>query len=396
MQPRGLRRYRVTAATVVAALLLTGSPARSFDRPMIVGGQEAQPGAWPWQALVLAGDSQCGGSLIAPEWVLTAAHCMFSGESRENDPGGPPPARIPDAQINVVLGVQDQSTEEPSQQRFGVVQSLVFESYDPGGNDNDIALLKLSAPALLNDRVAIVPLVLAGEDASLAAAGTVGTVTGWGNTAEDGNVSNVLKQVSLSVISNQDCAATYNDLTDNMLCAGGSPQGGEDSCQGDSGGPFVVPAGQGTFKLAGVVSFGNGCARAGVPGVYARVSRYVDWINQKTGGVTSKPSGLQTLPDGSFTLINKPVGAEQWSITLNNQSGAITGNIFFTDGREPQFLLCNRVGDDGNPDPAQVMIRFSCALSAKCTGSQCPGQADWMQLPGEVTLPGSFLLPRTS
>ena len=93
-------------------------------------------------------------------------------------------------------------------------------------------------------------------------------------------------------------------------------------------------------------------------------------------------------------MINKPVGAEQWAITENVEDRTVTGNIFFTDGRDPQFINCDRVGDDGNPDPALVMIRYSCALSAKCATAQCPGAGDWMPLASEVTLPGSFLLPR--
>jgi len=142
------------------------------------------------------------------------------------------------------------------------------------------------------------------------------------------------------------------------------------------------------------VSFGNGCAKPNVAGVYVRVSRYIDWIAQKTGGaIGSKPSGLQTTSDGSRVLINKPVGSEQWAISRNEDT-TVTGNIFYTDGRDPQFVSCTRVGDDGNPDPAAVMIQFSCSVSSKCTTAQCPGAGDWMALPNQITLPGSFFLPR--
>jgi len=389
------------ALVLVTVALVTGSAAGAraerdvrTERPMIVGGEVAEPGAWPWQAFVSPRGAYCGGSLIAPEWVLTAAHCFFEGEDRDDDPGGGTSVRIPDDEIVVVLGAQDITADEPSQQRFAVAQSFVHEGYVPDGNDDDVALIRLASPATLDARVASIGLLTPDAEAALAAPGALGTVTGWGTTSSGGDVSDLLRQVSLPVVASDVCRATYADLTDNMLCAGGTAAGGEDSCQGDSGGPFVVPDGSGGWLLAGVVSFGEGCAAPAVPGVYARVSRYVDWINDKIGGSTgAKPSGLQTTPDGLRTLINKPVGAEQWGIT-RNQDGTVTGNIFFTDGRDPQFLTCTPTGDDGNPDPAAAQLRFACALSARCNAAECPAPGDWSELPGEVTLPASFFLPR--
>jgi secreted trypsin-like serine protease len=380
-------RAVIAAAAFVMVGSLSQAPAQP-DRPMIVGGEVAQPGQFPWQAFVSPNGDYCGGSLITPEWIVTAAHCLFDGED------GQPKTRIPDDQIRVVLGAENITQEEPAQQRFTAAQSLVHEGYDPDGNDNDIALIRLPQAATLDERVALVSLIDASEEATLAAPGVIGTVSGWGTTAPGGNVSDVLKFVGLPVVASDVCRQTYADLTENMLCAGGTPQGGEDSCQGDSGGPFVVPDGAGGVKLAGVVSFGQGCAEPGIPGVYARVSRYLDWINSRTGG-SSKPSGLQTTPDGQRTLINKPVGAEQWGIT-RNEDGTVTGNIFYTDGRDPQFLTCTPTGDDGNPDPAAVKLRFVCALAAKCTATECPAEGDWVELPGEVELPASFFEPRVT
>jgi hypothetical protein len=119
-----------------------------------------------------------------------------------------------------------------------------------------------------------------------------------------------------------------------------------------------------------------------------------DVVATATGDAGEKPSGLQTTPDGLRNLINKPVGAEQWAITENVEDRTVTGNIFHTDGRDPQFIACDRLGDDGNPDPALRMIRYACALSSKCIAAECPEANDWVTLADEVVLPGSFLLPR--
>jgi len=237
----------------------------------IVGGEEATPGAWPWQALVQPGGFMCGGSLITPEWVLTAAHCLFDGDDNP----------IPADQVTVVLGAHNITQIEPSQQQRQVAQAIPHPQYDPVSSDNDIALLRLATAAMLTERVQTVSLISMGDE-GLAAPGTLATVTGWGALMEGGAGPDVLYQVSVPVVSNDDCnTALGGGITANMLCAG-LAEGGKDSCQGDSGGPLVVPDGA-NWKQAGVVSFGQGCARPNSYGVYARVSQYIDWISEHTG-----------------------------------------------------------------------------------------------------------------
>ncbi|MEO6030031.1 MAG: serine protease [Candidatus Binatia bacterium] len=390
MQRVGRLGIMLLAALGVAVPLVVVTGAAGIPvRPRIVGGRVATAGAWPWQAAILfdgAASVGCGGSLIAPEWVLSAAHCFVVDDETK--------ALVSNGEVRILLGAQNLSLSEPSQQEFTVDQIVVHEGYDTTTSDNDVALVHLSRAATLNARVAAVTLVTADDETAIAGAGTVATVTGWGATAEDGDVSDLLKQVNLTIASNASCNVIYGgDITANMLCAGGRPQGGEDSCQGDSGGPLVVPAGAGRYEQAGIVSFGSGCAEPDVPGVYTRVSRYRDWIATRIGGSSDLPSGLQTTPDGLRTLINKPVGAEQWAIT-ENEDFTVTGNIFFTDGRDPLFLTCTPIGDDGNADPFLVQIRYACAFSAKCTAAACPSPNDWTPLADDVVLPGSFFLPR--
>jgi uncharacterized protein YkwD len=245
--------------------------AAETNSPDIIGGEEAVPGAWPWMAALL-GEQLCGGSLIAPEWVLTAAHC-FNG----TDP----------AQFEVVLGRHALSSNEG--QVHQVAQIILHPDYDPNTDDSDIALIRLATPSTQT----VVPLV-SPATAHLANPGVNATVTGWGNMDPDGgqNFPDALQQVTVPIVSNETCNSpqSYNGaITDNMLCAGFAT-GGFDSCQGDSGGPLVVsnPGGPG-WAQAGVVSFGNGCAQANFYGVYARVSMFHTWVESHTGPLSPPP-----------------------------------------------------------------------------------------------------------
>jgi secreted trypsin-like serine protease len=172
-------------------------------------------------------------------------------------------------------------------------------NYNPYSLDNDVALLKLSSPATLNTRVETVPLLVSPTQDAQAAPGTAAWVTGWGTTAFGGSTSNVLLEVSVPIVTNQTCSQAYWGITDNMICAG-YEEGGKDACQGDSGGPLVVPNGDG-WLLAGLVSFGDGCAKPGKYGVYARVSRYVDWIQQQTSMGSGSTATPTATPTGTVT-----------------------------------------------------------------------------------------------
>ena len=251
----------------------------------IVGGQLADPGEWPWQVALIGHNAPpndfwsppyyqfCGGSLIDPQWVLTAAHCITE------DNGTVTAASA----IDVVAGVYNLLTPANGFQRRSVTQIIRHSAYNGNTFNNDIALLKLSSPVTIGGsgatKTALIPLVPSGIGALT---GEDSWVTGWGNiSATSQDYPTQLYEVNFPIIANSICnnATHYNgDITNNMLCAGIDPAGGKDACQGDSGGPLVVDnAGQ--WNLAGIVSWGYGCGDPFNPGVYTRVSNYVSWVS---------------------------------------------------------------------------------------------------------------------
>ncbi|ENN70286.1 trypsin beta [Dendroctonus ponderosae] len=228
----------------------------------IVGGDEANIRDLPYQVALLRNNAQiCGGSIIAPTVILTAAHCVEFWV-------------IPDVSM---LSIRAGSSQWRSGgQQVAVREIVIHELYDGDNSlDYDIAILHL-AERINTINASEVPLVNNGE---IFDAGTYGTVSGWGTTFSGSSVSpETLRRVDVPIVTQTRCRISYgSDITSRMLCAGYN-EGGKDACQGDSGGPYVING-----RLAGVVSWGFGCATPLFPGVYASVAGLRTWITQHSG-----------------------------------------------------------------------------------------------------------------
>ncbi|XP_028976621.2 enteropeptidase [Esox lucius] len=230
----------------------------------VVGGAESPKGAWPWMvSLHWRGRHVCGATLIDSQWLVTAAHCIYG-------------KNIHLSNWVAVLGLHSQANVGvlPSQTRK-VDRVIMNKHYNKQTKDADIAMMHLQTNVTFTEYIQ--PICLPRSDQQFEA-GRKCFIAGWGREAEQGAVSNVLQQATLPLLSQSECQKLlpeYN-ITARMLCAG-YPEGGVDSCQGDSGGPLMCEM-DGHWVQVGVVSFGKGCGRPLLPGVYAMVSQFTDWI----------------------------------------------------------------------------------------------------------------------
>ncbi|KAE8631042.1 hypothetical protein XENTR_v10001054, partial [Xenopus tropicalis] len=239
-----------------------GGPSALEDK--IVGGTNAVLGSWPWQA-ALVSNYLCGASLISNTWLVTAAHCIVT-----NDPNS----------YTVRLGtLYWYSTIN----RFKLQQIIIHENYTSATMGYDIALLKLATPVTFTSYIQSVCLP---EASSSFPDNSSCYITGWGTLSYGGSVSNILQEAQVEIISTKLCSSSLmygSTIKPSMLCAG-YVNGNIDSCQGDSGGPLVYRnSSDSSWYLVGIISFGDGCAQAYRPGVYARVTYLRNWIKEKTG-----------------------------------------------------------------------------------------------------------------
>lgn len=239
-----------------------------MEKPKIVGGQLAAVGAYPWQvSLGVSWISNpyrghfCGGSVYSETWIVTAAHCLVDTQPKDI---------LVTAGTNV-LGLGGS--------RHNVKRVIVKRDYVPSTHDNDIALIELVEPLEFSSKVQPVALLSAQEESQLLMKDAPLVVVGWGATEQGGKTVRDLRFVQVPFVERSSCnrpLAYDGQITENMICAGVTA-GGVDSCQGDSGGPLTIATST-SPRLAGVVSWGEGCAKPNRVGVYARVSNYASWV----------------------------------------------------------------------------------------------------------------------
>lgn len=234
----------------------------------IVGGSDAQAGSWPWLVALYYRDSYrdqllCGASLVSSEWLVSAAHCVYG---RNVEP----------TRWTAVLGLHMQSNlTSPQVERRVIDQIVISPHYDKRRKFNDIAMMHLEFKVNYTDYIQ--PICLP-EENQIFSPGRICSIAGWGATEIGGSTVNVQQEADVPLVSNEKCQQQlpeYN-ITGNMICAG-YEEGGIDSCQGDSGGPLMCQENN-RWLLVGVTSFGVKCALPNRPGVYVRVSEFVEWI----------------------------------------------------------------------------------------------------------------------
>jgi len=272
-------RFVTFASLASLSVLLSSSlftlASADVPRPVsgkIVGGVEAEKGEFPFMVSLQRNYGNrpfCGGSLIAENWVLTAAHCSSSSMT------GNTKVRIGHHKVTDTVGVESHAIE----------RVYIHPQYNGGTIDYDYALIKLAtkskfAPVKLQQMEIEIPDEI--EDAPIS------TVMGFGATREGGNQSDFLLKVEKPLVPAERCNDAYvGEITDRMICAG-LDQGGKDSCQGDSGGPLILRDAAEEPVLTGVVSWGHGCARPRKYGVYSKVSYVTEWIAETMEGSSSR------------------------------------------------------------------------------------------------------------
>ncbi|XP_054038261.1 transmembrane protease serine 9 isoform X1 [Rissa tridactyla] len=326
-----------------------------FSKPSkIVGGTDASRGEIPWQ-VSLKEDSRhfCGATIIGDRWLLSAAHCF-----NETNP----------EEIEAYVGTTSLNGTDGNAVKVNVIRVIEHPLFNPIILDFDVAVLELARPLVFNKYIQPICLPLAVQKFPV---GKKCIISGWGDLQEgNGTKPEVLQKASVRIIDQNTCNFLYNfSLTDRMICAG-FLEGKVDSCQGDSGGPLACEVTPGTFYLAGIVSWGIGCAQAMKPGVYSRITKLKDWILDT---ISQSPSpGVGTLSSSAITRTSTAaVLTHQPSTTAASPIDRTTLETKMTTTmKETPTAL--KTTEPAKPTQAPVVPCTS--LTFKCSSKVCIGK----------------------
>jgi Trypsin/RTX calcium-binding nonapeptide repeat (4 copies) len=338
-------------------------------QPRIVGGNTTTIAEWPWQAAVTLNpafypgngfDRQfCGGSLVAPTIIVTAAHCVHKAGNTFF-----PVSDHASITGRTTLSNSSQGQEIAWSNYYIFVDGSGRPLFNPQTFDWDVVFAQLSS-ASPSSNSAPIQIAGANEAAFWAPGNENAWATGWGTTSSGGSRSDTLREVNLDRIADSTCGASssYGSLfhSETMVCAG-EIAGGQDTCQGDSGGPLVTPIGGGAFRLIGDTSWGNGCGLPNFPGVYGRVAQnpicgalqngiqLVAGVNVVGSGGCLGPSGSppaaspptgqqpppggQPLPGPGGPAVEGPLAGQQPLATATATCKGLPATIFGTDGSD--------------------------------------------------------------
>merc|ERR1712048_728069 len=262
--------------------------ALSLDDGRIVGGYQAERHAWPFIVKIRIG---CGGSIVSNNWIVTAAHCCRVSNIRF---------------LDVTVGEYDRGANDVGARTYRVKSKTIHPQFVQTTLKNDICLLELeesitfssvAQPVCFPEKNSRIDQVKLGE-------GPLCYVAGWGRIGEQLGTARILQETQVPIVNNTVCDAAYqrNNINETAMLCAGYAEGGIDACQGDSGGPLICVENNQPV-LRGVVSWGIGCARRGLYGVYTRTSSYIEWV---TDIINPNNLNVGQLATASSTVFTEP------------------------------------------------------------------------------------------